>query len=825
MGIDEHGTWSSINGGPIGIDMTTSMRPSSSFRLFGEAGDTDALGETQETSLAKTLDYLGLSDDQPRSSVLSRERARTDAAMMYMGYHQGGTPSADRFLQPEVTPLASPAAGASVSQGAGAPQPSVNAAAPTSLYQPSAPTAPSLMSRAPGYGRIRSGTVAAMSGPDGRQRTEHELQRAYGMMSSDSLSARVRSNSAHLHAAGSASAPNGVKSDDCNLYISRLSAQISTRLLLRLFEPYGMIEDIFLFPQHGAALVQFEEPRHAEHAAKAGVSFIGAYLMECLGDQTVMPQFSANSTGGTTFNLSSEADANGYVTRVVQVSAMPLGTTQADITHLFNIAGPIEHVATQNGVTQITFERFDDARTALQLDASMPFGGAWPLRVQPVAEENVWPRRQPRTMRVGGSGSIVPSSDKGGVPLPSELTPASAPDMQEAMLRLLHFRHGDDPELRTIDSPVQHTYAPGIPMPADGGRASRRMDHAKYRELRKTLEAHQLSQAEVDQVARDQLDVIVELARNYIGNTVVQRFFEQCSERAKTQMLERLAPHLASIGTHKNGTWAAQKIIDCVRTEEQQDLILKHMQPYVPSLLLDQFGNYVVQCVLRFGFPKADSIMDAMVDRCWEIAQGRFGARSMRTCLEHPTMPRAHIKRIALAIILHCVPLSTSSNGSLLLTWLFESSDMTGICHLIAPRLVPYMSQMCTHKLASGVVLRIMSQTADLESAHLLLHTLFDIPRAQVLEEVLLDPVHGVLLVGRALLSPALDSATQARYAETTAELLQRNDLVHIPAYRRLADQLSAMQQDVTTNGMPLPIHPPPPPGVVFPGVPSQAQP
>lgn len=27
-------------------------------------------------------------------------------------------------------------------------------------------------------------------------------------------------------------------------------------------------------------------------------------------------------------------------------------------------------------------------------------------------------------------------------------------------------------------------------------------------------------------------------------------------------MLERIAPFLASIGVHKNGTWAAQKIID-----------------------------------------------------------------------------------------------------------------------------------------------------------------------------------------------------------------------------------------------------------------------
>jgi protein JSN1 len=34
-------------------------------------------------------------------------------------------------------------------------------------------------------------------------------------------------------------------------------------------------------------------------------------------------------------------------------------------------------------------------------------------------------------------------------------------------------------------------------------------------------------------------------------------------------MLEKVAPHLASIGVHKNGTWAAQKIIDKSCTDTQ----------------------------------------------------------------------------------------------------------------------------------------------------------------------------------------------------------------------------------------------------------------
>ena len=78
-------------------------------------------------------------------------------------------------------------------------------------------------------------------------------------------------------------------------------------------------------------------------------------------------------------------------------------------------------------------------------------------------------------------------------------------------------------------------------------------------------------------------------------------------------MLERIAPHLAMIGIHKNGTWAAQKIIECVQSPEEASLIGQYLRPYVPPLLLDQFGNYVVQSVALFTsrVPVSDSFTDA----------------------------------------------------------------------------------------------------------------------------------------------------------------------------------------------------------------------
>lgn len=101
-------------------------------------------------------------------------------------------------------------------------------------------------------------------------------------------------------------------------------------------------------------------------------------------------------------------------------------------------------------------------------------------------------------------------------------------------------------------------------------------------------------------------------------------------------MLERIAPYLATIGVHKNGTWAAQKIIECSSTDEERAIVVNNLRPFAPPLMCDSLGNYVCAGTLRFGEPFNHYVFDAMIDRMWDIAQNRFGARCMRTCLESP---------------------------------------------------------------------------------------------------------------------------------------------------------------------------------------------
>ncbi|KAG0147340.1 hypothetical protein CROQUDRAFT_43052 [Cronartium quercuum f. sp. fusiforme G11] len=338
------------------------------------------------------------------------------------------------------------------------------------------------------------------------------------------------------------------------------------------------------------------------------------------------------------------------------------------------------------------------------------------------------------------------------------------------------------------------TYYTTVPPPINQLDPHRRLlsataDPARLREIRKRIDNANLGPEEMDKVAGELMDEIVYLSSDYIGNTIVQKLFEKCSQPVKMQMLERCAPHLAIIGCHKNGTWAAQKIIDCATTPEEIAMICTNLRPFGPPLLLDPLGNYVMQCCLRFGAPMNEFVFEAMVDRCWEVAQGRFGARSMRTCLESKHCTRAQMKRVAIGVILNSIPLATNPNGSLLLTWLLDSSNLPGRYSLLAPRLAPHLAHLCTHKLASVTVLRVINQSVDPEASRAVVDGLFHSSR-QVLDEVLGDQVHGVTVLTKILGSQFVNAETKTMMTEKLKEVMITLRVQHIPAYKKLAEEL-----------------------------------
>lgn len=265
-------------------------------------------------------------------------------------------------------------------------------------------------------------------------------------------------------------------------------------------------------------------------------------------------------------------------------------------------------------------------------------------------------------------------------------------------------------------------------------------------------------------------------------------------------MLEKIAPHLAEIGIHKNGTWAGQKIIDVAKTQPQMTTIMQYLRPYCVALFMDQYGNYVLQCCLRFGAPYNDFIFETMLGRIWEIAQGRFGARAMRACLESHHANKDQQRMLAAAIALHSVQLASNANGALLLTWFLDTCNFPRRRTVLAPRLVPHLVHLCTHKVAYLTVLKVINQRNEPEARDIILRALFFSPNDKVLEDILSDHACGATLIFKVLTTPFFDESLRGEVVQNVRNVLLRLKAQPAQGYKRLMEEVGLPTRNGASN-------------------------
>ncbi|KAJ5724962.1 hypothetical protein N7493_006690 [Penicillium malachiteum] len=492
-------------------------------------------------------------------------------------------------------------------------------------------------------------------------------------------------------------------------------------------------------------------------------------------------------------------------TRALWIGSIPVSTTVTSLEAIFGIYGKIEstRVLTHKNCGFVNFERLESAVQAKGvLNGKEIFPGAGPVRIGyakvPGASASGTPGANgiqssptpdPGFKSNFGPGDGLERADTTSVPQIPALV-----DLLPEMLEIVQEFGANDEDSRNINNTIQSAIAfqdfqdeiPAIPEPSQ----TRMFDAPRLRDIRKRIDNGACSIQEIEETAGAMLPEIAELSSDYLGNTVVQKLFEFCSESTKEQMLTHIAPHLAEIGVHKNGTWAAQKIIDVAKTPTQMNMIVDALRPYVVPLFLDQYGNYVLQVCLQFGAPFNNFIFETMLSRMWEVAQGRFGARAMRACLESHNSTKDQQRTLAAAIALHSVQLATNANGALLLTWFLDTCTFPRRRTVLAPRLVPHLVHLCTHKVAYLTVLKVINQRNEAEARDIVLKALFFSPGDEVLEKILSDQTSGATLIFKVLTTPFFDESMRGEVVKNVAKVLTKLKASPSQGYKRLMDEV-----------------------------------
>ena len=505
-----------------------------------------------------------------------------------------------------------------------------------------------------------------------------------------------------------------------------------------------------------------------------------------------------------------EGDTVAEATRALWLGGIPTSTTPSSLKAIFDPFGKIEsaRVLTHKSCGFVNFESVESAsRARAHFNGKEIFPGAGPVRIGYAKAPSQGgtpshnshfpsPSPDPFTHGTPTKSGLTSSHDQhsGGNSGALDLTIPDLRSIKSDIMSIVQELGANDEDHMKIAEILEEAagfdeYAVEIPPVAEASH-NRVFDAPRLRDIRKKIDNSSMTQMEIEEIAMQMLPEISELASDYLGNTVVQKLFEFSSEQVKEAMLDQIAPRIAEIGIHKNGTWAAQKIIDVARTPQQMNMIIQNLRPYAMAAFLDQYGNYVMQCCLRFTAPWNNFIFEAMLNRLWPIAQGRFGARAMRACLESHHATKEQQRMLAAVIAIHSVHLATNANGALLLTWFLDTCNFPHRRKVLAPRLVPHLVHLCTHKVAYLTVLKLINQRNEPEARDIVLQALFFSPEDHILEEILQDQACGAMLIFKIITTPFLEDNLRHNISENVRKILLKIKAQPNQGYKRLMDEV-----------------------------------
>ncbi|KAI8378684.1 armadillo-type protein [Choanephora cucurbitarum] len=543
-----------------------------------------------------------------------------------------------------------------------------------------------------------------------------------------------------------------------SLWVGNIDGSMTVDELTSFFSQYGSVESTRLLLEKECAFINFYHLEDAIHAKEDILTNLGGRIGSCI----VRVGFgrTENVIPNTTTLI--EQPVVSQPTRALWLGNLPTGTTQASLQRVFSLFGPIEsiRVLIHKNCAFINFETSRAASAArdalVQNDASVQ--EFWGIRLG--------------FAKVPSNSNLKASDSKY----------ASSTSIEEVMIEHREAKYNQElwylmSQLGAQDSAIEllkafepFSYRDSIPSVPEYG-LKRKHDIGKLRDIRKKLDnCNKEDVKQADAIALDCMNEMAEICSDYIGNTVAQRLFERCSENVKTMMLEIVAPHLAALGIHKNGTWAAQKIIDSMTTPKQIQIVFANIQPYIPALLLDQFGNYVVQCCLRLK-GNTQFIMNAMVEKCLLIAQGRFGVRAVRGILESDLVNTSQRILIMAALLQNATSLAIHSNGALLVSWLIDCSSMQNRHCLLATQLMPQFVDVATHKLGSQILLKLINQDVDQEAKQLILKAMLQLSNLQA---IVSDQSRGLGLTLKLLSSDYLSEDEKRQIKEPVCAVLKQ---------------------------------------------------
>ncbi|CAN4126634.1 unnamed protein product [Withania somnifera] len=172
------------------------------------------------------------------------------------------------------------------------------------------------------------------------------------------------------------------------------------------------------------------------------------------------------------------------------------------------------------------------------------------------------------------------------------------------------------------------------------------------RVIQKALE---VSDVELQKQMATELDgYVMNCVRDQNGNHVIQKCIEYVPQDQIHFIIASFFGHVVSLSTHPYGCRVIQRVLEHCNNPETQKIIMDEIMQAAATLVLNQYGNYVIEHVLQHGKPHERSvIIGKLTGQIVKMSQHKYASNVVEKCFIFATPEE---RQILVAEILGSTP-------------------------------------------------------------------------------------------------------------------------------------------------------------------------
>ncbi|CAL9737841.1 pumilio homology domain family member 4 [Monosporozyma servazzii] len=213
-----------------------------------------------------------------------------------------------------------------------------------------------------------------------------------------------------------------------------------------------------------------------------------------------------------------------------------------------------------------------------------------------------------------------------------------------------------------------------------------------------------------DIIFEETKDHTIELMTDSFGNYLIQKLIERVTLEQRKELSTIAAPFFVDIALNAHGTRALQKLIECVDTPEEAQIIVNNLSSSIVTLSRDLNGNHVVQkCLQKLKPSDFQFIFDTACENSLEIATHRHGCCVLQRCLDFGS--KEQCQKLCDGLLSNINKLTLDPFGNYVVQYIInkesEKKDYD-YTYKIVNLLKPKITELSLHKFGSNVVEKVL---------------------------------------------------------------------------------------------------------------------